>query len=443
MRRVAVRYLWDRLRVNFWFTPAIMSLLAVLLAWLTYWLDVRIPNAVLATSRFVLTGTAAEQRSALLGIAGIILATAGVVFTLLTLPLSTVAAQYGSRLLRLFLGDRITQFVLGMFVATFVYCMAAAMSIPGFDLPPEAPQLTATVGLYLALVTFATLVGLIQHISTMLQAPNIAAAAGAALLNVIRMESESEIGRRDIPTQADHIPQPALLAPAGFPIGARDTGYVQTVDPEIVLTVARERDLVVRLLRRPGDFVRLGSTVALVWPADHVDQRVDRQLQHAFRIGNQRSPAQDLECAVNQLVEMAVRAMSPAINDPFTAMTCLDHMGTGLALFVQQGEEIRETYDKDGHLRLVLEPVSFAQLLGAAFDMLRHASRDNASVMLHMLSVIDSIGEVTELPPARQLLLQHAELVAAEVKDSLLIEADLEQIRHRAAALRKRLAEPG
>ena len=116
-RRVAARYRWDRLKVSFWFAPALMALGAVLLAWAMYWLDGRIPNEALANSRFVLAGTPGELRSALLGIAGTVLATAGVVFTLLTLPLSTVAAQYGSRLLRLFLGDRTTQFVLGMFVA--------------------------------------------------------------------------------------------------------------------------------------------------------------------------------------------------------------------------------------------------------------------------------------------------------------------------------------
>ena len=116
-RRVAVRYRWDRLKVSFWFAPTLMALGAVLLAWTMYWVDNRIPNEALQNSRFVLAGTVGELRSTLLNIAGTVLATAGVVFTLLTLPLSTVAAQYGSRLLRLFLGDRTTQFVLGMFVA--------------------------------------------------------------------------------------------------------------------------------------------------------------------------------------------------------------------------------------------------------------------------------------------------------------------------------------
>src|SRR5512139_3476334 len=163
-RRVTARYQWDRMKVSFWFAPAVMSLGAVLLAWAMYRLDALIPNEALETSRFILTGTPGEMRTMLISMAGTILATAGVVFTLLTLPLSTVAAQYGSRLLRVFLGDRITQLVLGMFVATFVYSLAGALSIPPAGVVPESPQLTASLGLYLMLATFATLIVLVQHI---------------------------------------------------------------------------------------------------------------------------------------------------------------------------------------------------------------------------------------------------------------------------------------
>jgi uncharacterized membrane protein len=116
--------------VSFWFAPLVMSVAAILLAWVMYWVDVHIPNEWLQKNRLILAGSVAELRAVLITIATTTLATAGVVFTLLTLPLSTVAAQYGSRLLRVFLGDRITQFVLGMFMATFVYCISAATSIP-------------------------------------------------------------------------------------------------------------------------------------------------------------------------------------------------------------------------------------------------------------------------------------------------------------------------
>jgi uncharacterized membrane protein len=445
-RRVAARYRWDRLKVSFWFAPVLMALGAVLLAWAMYWLDSLVPNEALASSRFVLSGTPGEMRSALLSMAGTVLATAGVVFTLLTLPLSTVAAQYGSRLLRLFLGDRTTQFVLGMFVATFVYCIAAALSIPPADVAPESPQLTASLGVYLMLATFATLILLVQHISTMLQAPNIAAAAGVELQNVVSAEISNEVtsgdegsGRLDARPNSQDAPN-ALAEIDGYPIRARSTGYIQFVDPGALLTLAREQDLTIRLLRRPGSHVWYGAVVALVSPADRVDEQLDKLIRRAFQVGNGRTPTQDIEYAVNQLTEMAVRAMSPAINDPFTAMTCLDHVGYGLMEFIRQGRKGSHYYDRDGKLRLVLEPVTLEVLLDAAFDMLRHASCDNASVLLHMLKVIDLIGQEVKTPEARQQLLRHVSLIQAESQAGALIEQDRQSIYRSGEALQMKLA---
>ncbi|HSN78342.1 MAG TPA: DUF2254 domain-containing protein [Anaerolineae bacterium] len=446
-RRVAARYRWDRLKVSFWFTPLVMALGAVLLAWVMYWIDGLIPNEVLEESRFVLAGTPNEMRSSLLNIAGTVLATAGVVFTLLTLPLSTVAAQYGSRLLRLFLGDRTAQFVLGMFVATFVYCIFAALSIPPTEVELESPQLTATVAVYLMLVTFATLILLVQHISTMLQAPNIAAAAGAELLAVARAEisedtthSAADQGLLETPAGATGAPE-ALAEKEGYPVPVTEAGYIQYMDPEMLLALAREKNLVIHLLHRPGHFVGIGAVVALVWPVGQVDPKVAARVRSACQLGNVRTPTQDVEYAVNQLTEMAVRAMSPAINDPFTAMTCLDHMGVGLVEFIRRGEQGSHCYDRDGRLRLILQPVTFAALLGAAFDMLRHASCDNASVLLHMLHVIESIGQAAQAPAARQELLRHVNLIQAESEVGDLIQQDRQSIQVSGQALRVKLAD--
>ena len=438
--RAAARYRWDRLKVSFWFAPAIMAVFAVLLAWTMYYLDGQIPNDALASSRFVLAGTSGEMRTSLLGMAGTVLATAGVVFTLLTLPLSTVVAQYGSRLLRLFLGDRTAQFVLGMFVGTFVYCMAATLSIPPPDVAIASPQLTATVGLYLMLATFTTLILLVQHISTMLQAPNIAASAGAELRDVVDAEMPNEFkGRRERALsnagQPGQGPSDISLETEGYALRVKESGYIQYIDPDLMLAAAREKDLVIRLQHKPGHFVRSGVVVALVWPADRVDERVEGEIREAFQIGNVRTPTQDVQYAVNQLVEMAVRAMSPAINDPFTAMTCLDHLGDGLSKFVRQEERSRQYYDRQGRLRLVLEPVNFAELADAAFDMLRHASCDNASVLLHMLVVIDVIGREAKAPEARQHLHRHVGLILAESRAGQLIEQDRESIHRRGETL--------
>jgi uncharacterized membrane protein len=443
MRRVKARYTWDRLRVSFWFAPAVMALVALVLARAMYWVDMRIPNEMLQNSNLVLSGTVSELRTTLVTIATTTLATAGVVFTLLTLPLSTVAAQYGSRLLRLFLGDRTTQLVLGMFVGTFVYCLAAATSIPPVEvqlpMEPQAPQVTATVGLLLMMATFGSLILLVQHVSTMLQAPNIAAAAGAELLDVVLAEIPDEVRSGDGQRQTGQGAPEPMEETVGYPVRARKAGYIQYIDPEYLLALAREKDLVIRLLRQPGHYVGRGAVVAQVWPAGRVDERLDEQIRRAFRLGNQRTPTQDVECAVNQPVEMAVRAMSPAINDPFTAMTCLDHIGEGLALFIRQGEQSPNIHDRDGQLRLVFEPVTFDELLSAAFDMLRHASCDNASVLLHMLEVIDVVGQETKSPEARQKLLRHVGLIQAESQAGELIEEDRQLIQRSGEALQTKL----
>ena len=203
--------------------------------------------------------------------------------------------------------------------------------------------------------------------------------------------------------------------------------------------MARDKNLVVRLLHQPGHFVRCGEVVALVWPAGQVDKQHDKLLRRACQIGNVRTPTQDIEYAVNQLTEMAVRAMSPAINDPFTAMTCLDHVGAGLVEFIRRGDKGSHYFDRDGRLCLVLEPVTFAALLSAAFDMLRHASCDNASVLLHMLEVIDVIGRQTQAPEARRQLLCHVSLILTESQAGALIEQDRQRIAQRGEALLMKL----
>ncbi len=428
MRRVTARYQWDRLRVSFWFAPLVMAIGAVFLAWVIYYIDGLIPNSLLQNSRLVLSGTPGELRTALIGMASSILATAGVVFTLLTLPLSTVAAQYGSRLLRVFLGDRTTQLVLGTFVATFVYCVAAALSILPTQVEPNGPQLTVTFGLFLMLASFASLILLVQHISTMLQAPNIAAAAGAELRDVVLAEiPENVTGSDDGKDGLKNLPA-SLTEADGYLVRGKQAGSIQYIDPQYLLSLAQEHNLVIRLLRKPGDIVWRDERIALVWPAKLVDMEVDNQIRNAFRIGTGRTPTQDVAYAVNQLVEMAVRAMSPAINDPFTAMTCLDYIGEGLALFIKQGERSSCYYDQNNQLRLILGPVTFPNLLDGAFDMLRHASCDNATVLLHMLDVIEAVGKEVRSVTVYEELLRHVRMIEKESHAGEIIDPDRERI---------------
>jgi uncharacterized membrane protein len=438
---VRTRVAWDRMRVNFWFTPLIMSVLAVLLAWMLGWVDAQIPNEMLWVSRLVKIGDVAETRMFLINLGSTLLVTAGVVFSLLMVPLSAMASQYGSRLLRHFMGDRTTQFVLGMFVSTFVYCWAVAESLPLVAENWEMPQLALTAAVLLLLASFASIIMLITHFSTMMQAPTIAAEAGAELLDAVRAGAPAGTRSGTHPGSSGTLPDPPMET-EGFPVRVMKYGYIQYIDPDHLFALGRKKDIVIDLRRKTGHFVGPGDVVARVWPPGRVDARLEGQIRQAFHVGKRRSPTQDVGYAVSLLAEMALRAMSPAINDPYTAITCLDYLGEGLALFLRQGETGSRYYDPDGRLRIVLEPVSFDEMAGASFDLLRHAGRDTAPVLQQMLDVIAVISQEAASPGARASLLRQVCLIQEEVRSSNLIEEDRRSIGRSADLVKTTLTCP-
>ncbi len=431
MTRASISQLWDHLQSGYWFVPLVMSLGAFVFARLMLWVDTIIPDAVLNGSPLVYTANAQEARAAMLALAGSLLTTGGVVYSLLTVPLSVAVSQYGSRLLRFYLRDRTIQFVLGMFVSTFVYCLIVALSIPPPQRQPDTPQLSATVGLYLTIFAFGMLIVLVHHIATALQAPNIAAAASHELQRVVREFDEFWSNSSD----SFFNGQPTTSLKDGFPIYAEHIGYIQTIDPDVILPLATRHDLVIRIVRKPGHFVQEGELLARVYPTDRVTPSTAAIIQRCYRLGNLRTPSQDVEYAVNQLVELTTRAMSTAINDPFTAMTGLQHLGAGLEEFVKRPPKTANVYDAAQHLRLIIEPVTFAELLDAAFNLVRRASRETPDVLLAMLDALNTVGRNCSHSAERMLVLRHIQLVADESRASASIEADKTRVQKRCEEL--------
>jgi len=428
------------LRSSYWFTPLLMSIAALLLAQFCYWLDTRTPpTPQLYGLEDLYGGNAEGARAMLLALAGTILATAGVVFSVLTVPFSLAASQYGSRLLRLFLRDRTIQLVLGMFVGTFVYLLSVSMLIPPPSRTPATPQLSASVGLYLSLACFASLILLIHHIGVALQAPNMAAEASAELQAVIRSVMPVSQRTSELQSRRQDEKPPQLTENNGFPIYAETQGYIQALDTELIRPLAQANDLVVRLVRGPGQFVMRGELIALVWPPERVNNRLAVNIRDSYQVGRRRTPSQDVEYGVDQLVEMAVRAMSPAINGPYTAMTCLDYIGAGLSIYADKVEPHANLYDGGNRLRLIVVPRSFADLLDAAFNLIRRASRENPDVLLRLLRTIEKIAEGSS-PVRRAELLQHVRLVEDENRANTAIAWDKERVQHRCDELTKQLA---
>ena len=375
----------------------------------------------------------AEGASLLLGtVAGSMIAIAGTVFSMTLVAMSLASSQLGPRLLRNFMRDTANQVVLGTFVATFVYCLLVLRTIRRADEVAFVPHLSVSIGVLLAMVSIGVLIYFIHHVSVSIQADEVIAHVGRELEDGIDRLFPGRLGKAGAaasksPTEVD---LPAVFVREARPVGAAEDGYLQLIDGDALMALASQEDLVLKLERRPGHYLVKGQTMVMVWPADRVTEALVDQLNDAFVFGNQRTAAQDVEFSLHQLVEIAVRALSPGINDPFTAIACVDRLGSALCRLARRDAPSPLRYDDEGRLRLVASGSNFAGIVDAAFNQIRQSARSNPAVAIRMLDVIAQIAGHVQHPQDAACLQRHAGMIVRgareavpEAEDRLAVEA--------------------
>ena len=401
--RTRLRKLWDTLRASYWFVPALMMLLASLLWGMTSTTDRMLSVRDGVPVPWLYYDEVDSMRTLVLTIVGTTVGVIGVVYSITMIPLTIAASQFGPRLLRNFLRDRGTHVTLGTFSATIVFCLLVLLQLRDTT---ARPQVSVNVALFLGLCSFLMLVYFINHVAVTIQASNVVAEVSDDLLRAIDRELEPA-GQTGA---AGPMPEETLMEPAApfRTVLATDSGYLQMRDNEDLLQLASEKDLVIRLLCEPGDFVVAGAPLAHLWPhtagADDVDGRINR----ACILGVQRTLVQDVTFGINELVEVAIRALSPAINDPFTAMTCLDWLGEALCRLCGKAFPPACRLDQEGRLRLLLNPITFPRMADAAFNQIREYGRQSSAVTLRLMHTLEVVASCTRTAEQRRSLLHHA-----------------------------------
>ena len=380
-----------------------------------------------------LSTTPAAAGRTLSAFGGAIATATGVVFSTVIVVLSLASQQYGPRLLRTFLADATTQFSLGAFVGTSLYTLLVMRVIREVEGNPVAPDLSVWVAIVLSILTFGQLVYFIHHIARSIQAPRIIKAVADDLDAAIERLFPERVGEPVANTPGK--PQ-TPLAGLDREIASVDEGYLQAVDSDRLMSLAVEHDLYLSLPRRPGDFLARGDLVAKARPAARLDDGIASELAECFLLGTRRTPRQDVECAIYELVEVAVRALSPGINDPFTAMSCLDYLGAALSRLAERRLPDSNRYDEGGRLRVTLErPPSFDSALNAAFDQIRQAGDGHVDVMIRAALALGRVSRAASDDDQRavvrrqtQMLRRAAEKIAEpNDREDLLIQiADAE-----------------
>lgn len=346
---------------SFWFVPAVMTMGAVLLAMGMLWLDQPLKNDMLQGLGWVYAGGPEGARAMLSTIAGSMITVAGTTFSITIAVLTLASSQFGPRLLGNFMRDRGNQMVLGAFIATFVYCLLVLRTVRGLDDSVLVPHLAVTMAVLLTLFDLGALIYFIHHVSTSIQAPQVVARAGRELETTIERLFPERIGHNLEPSPSPHLPPEEK----GDLLLSHHSGYIQMVDAKHLVQIASEHQVMLRLHHRPGELVVAGSPLVTVWP--QLNPTLGKKLHAAFVLGQQRTHYQDVEFGVDQLVEVALRALSPSLNDPFTAINVVDQLTVSLSKLAEREFPSPYRSDKTGVLRVVAPVSEFGELLASAF----------------------------------------------------------------------------
>jgi uncharacterized membrane protein len=292
-------------------------------------------------------------------------------------------------------------------------------------------------------VSVGVLIYFIHHVSVSIQANVIAARIGKELIEGIDRLFPGQIGPKAprIPTEPPDAAFIEVFDKEARPVGADADGYLQFIDAEALLALAMEEDLVVRLERKPGNYVVASRPMAMIWPGSRVTDKLTDRVNALFVLGQQRTSAQDIKFAVNQLVEIAVRALSPGLNDPFTAMTCVDHLGAALCRLAVRDMPSPYRLDRKNQLRVIAPAETFPEIIDAAFNQIRQYSRSTAAVTIRLLETIAVVAGFTHRQEDRASLLRHAEMIARGASEGLAEEQDRRVVEERFQAVRTLCSE--
>ena len=367
-------------------------------------------------------------------IATSIMTVVSIVFAILLMTLTLASTQFSPRILINFIRDHTTQWTLGVFLGTFSYCMAAlpaARALPS----PFVPAATVSGAMLLALGCVAWLIFFIHHISQSISVNHI----------VDRIARETELVIDEFmpharsPFQLDNDVGDVFPSEESAALLNRKSGYIRYIDIDRLIGIAREYGIRVRLERRVGHFVPAGVPIIRATKPERMSEDLELRLLAALDIGPTRTMQQDVEFGVIQIVDIALRAISPAVNDPSTAISCVDQLSRIMICWLGR-ERPRSTYYAPPHVpRLIVPWISFEGLIDTAFDQIRHYAVADLAVSLRLIRALQDIAGAAKGQDERQVLVELVQRIVAGSQKHL-VDSELERLKRRIADLEARVA---
>jgi uncharacterized membrane protein len=439
MNNVKLSKIWDSLHSSYWFLPTIFAVCAIALAFAMLWLDRQGYYGPIEKWGWIYTGGTDGAREVLSAVASSTIGVAGTAFSITIVALQLASSNFGPRLLRNFMQDTGNQIVLGTFIGTFIYSLLVLRTIrgDGDDYNFFVPQLAVTVGLLLAIASIGVLIYFIHHASTIIQVSHVISETSDDLDRAIDRLFPEKLGRGASQSRSGVEDIPADFDANTYGVKAKSSAYLQAIDDEELMKLACKQDLVLHLNYRPGKFVVKGNELMMAYPRERVTRKLVKELHDAFILGKERTEQQDVEFPIEQLVEIALRAISPAVNDPFTAIRCIDRLSAGLCHLAQRDFPSPYRYDNQGNLRVIAKGVTFAGLVDTAFNQIRQYAKSDVAVTIRLLEAIATVARSMSTPKERATLLRHAEMIRRDSQQEISEELDKKDTEERYKVVEK------
>jgi uncharacterized membrane protein len=409
---------WHDLRSSLWALPLLMVVGAAAAAILAVHFPIQQGEDPVW---FLYSGDAREAPQFLSDLVTAMITMATLVVSITMVVLTLAAQQLGPRLIRSFMADRRTQLTLGLFVATVVYLLLVLRATYGGA--KEVPNLAVTGGTALVLMCLVALLVFVHHLARSIIADTIIDRVGASLDD----DAERLLPESDL----EAVAAPALRTrERGTAITLHHGGYVQTLDRQGMVEIAKRANAVIELAIRVGQHVIAGCTLGWMVPREAVTEDVRESLEKCVVLGGERASIQDLETSIRQLVEVALRALSPSVSDPFSAMAAIDRLTQSFATIMQRGSPQHVWTDDGGTVRLVAPKPSFADLVNVAFRQIRQHSQDQLAVLI---CLVENFGQLLAQANAgqRPILQRQIELIMEAGRRNIAERDDLKALEQR------------
>lgn len=428
-------FIWEKLRSTFWFIPVMIIFLAVGMALLLLYLDSITDIRPSGIGQYLFTGSTDSARSILSTISGAMITVAGTVFSITLVALTLASSQFGPRLLRNFMHDRINQVVLGTYISTFVYCLIILNAIKDYDQFTFIPVLSILFAILAAVANILLLIIFIHHIAVSIHADNIISDIFQILSKNLEKLFPEELGEElEEEKEQDEI---SLKADDEVPrlIKSVKNGYLQYIDHDSIINFAKEQDLAIELFHRPGDYIIPGMEIGRIFSKEPVEKDIDERFGTFLLTGKTRTHHQDAEHSIHQMVEIASKALSPGINDPFTAIACIDNLASSMCYLSKVKFPSRYRYDAEGYLRVIVDTYTYEGMLDAAFNQIRQFGKSIPAVMIRLMEALILIHRFSRSSSQRSAIKRHARMVLNMAEKSFDEPNDLDDLRERGSAI--------